>query len=334
MLFGARLSVDLGTCNSFVSFPRKDIFFSEPSVVAVSKSREVLALGESARDMLGRTPADVLATWPLKSGFVSDFSTAESLLKFLYSKALGKNVFFKPDVVMSVPVGATSVESRALLDVSYSAGARNVYLLPAPLVAALGADLPVAQPTGNVIVSLGGGVTEIAVVSLYGIVSQGSVRVGGRDLDLAIQQFIRRKYGLVIGPSTAESLKISLGDALDLRGDVTAEVRGRDYVTGFPRLLEVSAHDLNVQLRPVLEQIALVIKSTLETTPPELSSDILDKGLVLCGGGALLRNVGNYLSAYVGVPVHIADAPKECVIRGLDIVSEHLELFSKSVIHH
>lgn len=332
-MVGMKFCIDLGTTNSIVANKKRGIILSEPTVVAISRdSGKVLAVGSAAKDMLGRTPDDILAIRPLKSGVIADYEMTEILLKYLLNKVIGKSHFMKPDVIISIPGGATSVESRAVLDASYAADARNAYLVPGPLAAAIGAGLPVSQPSGNIIVNIGGGTTEIAVVSLYGIVVHGSVRVGGNDFDDSIIQHIRRKYNLIIGESTAESVKISVGNALNLGAEEILEVRGRDSVTGFPRIAEVSSKEINESLYRNLEKIALAVKDVLEKTPPELAADILDKGIVLSGGTSQLKNIDKYISEYIGVPVHVAEDPINCVIKGLVIVLDHLDQFTKSMI--
>ncbi|MBD3365729.1 MreB/Mrl family cell shape determining protein [candidate division WWE3 bacterium] len=328
-----KLAIDLGTANSIVYVKNKGISLMEPTVVAVSEEGDsILAVGSEAKKMLGRTPEDIVALRPLRSGVIADYRVTEILIKYLIRGAIGKSRFIKPDVVISIPAGATSVESRAVLEAAYSAGAKKAYLVPEPLAAAIGAGLPVSQPSGNIIVNIGGGTTEIAVVSLYGIVVHGSTRVGGNDFDDAIVQHLRREHGLVIGSETAEGVKINLGSAIGARSVDVIEVKGRDSVTGFPRIVEVSSAEINACMERDLERIAMAVKDVLESTPPELSSDILDKGIVLSGGTSQLKNIDKYISGYIGVPVHVADEPILCVVKGLGEVLDHLEMFSKSMI--
>jgi len=328
-----KLAIDLGTTNSIVYMKKKGILLMEPTVVAISEeSGNVLAVGSEAKKMLGRTPEYIKAFKPLKNGVIADYQVTEVLLRYFITKAIGPSRLIKPDVIISIPAGATSVESRAVLDAAYSAGAKRAYLVPEPLAAAIGAGLPVSQPSGNIIVNIGGGTTEIAVVSLYGIVTHGSVRVGGNAFDEAIIQYLRREHGLVIGEGTAEGVKISLGTAvLPKTGDMV-EVKGRDSVTGFPRIVEVSSEEINACMERDLERIGMAIKGVLESTPPELSADILDKGIVLSGGTSQLTNIDKYISDYIGVPVHVADEPILCVVKGLANVLDHFEEFSKSMI--
>lgn len=328
-----KLAIDLGTSNSIVYMKKKGILIMEPTVVAVSEeSGNVLAVGSEAKKMLGRTPEYIKAFKPLKKGVIADYQVTEVLLRYFINKAIGTSRLIKPDVVISIPAGATSVESRAVLDAAYSAGAKRAYLVPEPLAAAIGAGLPVSQPSGNIIVNIGGGTTEIAVVSLYGMVTHGSVRVGGNDFDEAIIQYLRREHGLIIGEGISEGVKISLGTAvLPKTGDM-AEVKGRDSVTGFPRIVEVSSEEVNTCMERDLERIGRAIKGVLEATPPELSADILDKGIVLSGGTSQLKNIDKYISDYIGVPVHVADEPILCVVKGLAKVLDQFDEFSKSMI--
>lgn len=332
-MLSKKLAIDLGTANSIVYLRNKGIVLMEPTVVAVSEDGgKVLSVGSEAKKMLGRTPEDIHALKPLKSGVIADYEVTQVLLKYLINQSIGKSRVIKPDVVISIPAGATSVESRAVLDAAYSAGAKKAYLVPEPLAAAIGADLPVSQPSGNIIVNIGGGTTEIAVVSLYGIVVHGSVRIGGNNFDEAIIQHMRRQHGLVVGEETAEGVKINLGSAMFTKSTDVIEVKGRDSVTGFPRIVDVSSEEINECMQRDLERIAMAIKDVLESTPPELSSDILDKGIVLSGGTSQLKDIDKYISNYIGVPTHVADEPILCVVKGLGTVLDHIDEFSKSMI--
>ncbi len=328
-----KLAIDLGTSNSSIYVKKKGIITTEPTVVAVSEENsEIMSIGEDARKMLGRTPEDIIALRPMKSGVIADYGIARVFISYFINKALSKSKFFKPEAVVSIPVGATSVESKAVLDSVHEAGAKKVYLVPGPLAAAIGAGSPVSQPSGNVIMTLGGGISEIGVISLYGIVVHGSVRVGGIDFDRSIAQYLRREHGLIVGEETAELVKIEIGDALQNPRVEVFEVKGRDSVTGFPRIVEITSEDIYPSLEMILEKIASTTKDVLERTPPELSSDILDKGIVLSGRTSMLKNIDKYISNYVGVPVHVAEEPGVCVINGLGRVLDHLDEFSKSMI--
>jgi rod shape-determining protein MreB and related proteins len=331
-MFVKKIAIDLGTANSLVYVSGKGIVLQEPTVVAVSSEDDrVVAVGSEAREMLGKTPDTIVATKPLKDGVIADYVVTEALLRYFINKALGRNKFIRPDVMISIPAGATSVESRAVLEAAYSAGARFAYLIPEPLAAAIGAGLPISEPSGNMIVNIGGGTTEIAIVSLYGMVVQGSVRVAGNALDELIATHIRRKYGLVIGETTAEHVKITIGSAVPLTKEKFMEVKGRDSVSGFPKTITVGSSEICSCLAMPLNQIALAVKNVLEKTPPELSSDIIDKGIVLSGGSALLPNLDKHISEYTGVAVHLADTPLLCVVKGLSKALDNLEMFSRSM---
>ncbi|RJR27984.1 rod shape-determining protein [candidate division WWE3 bacterium] len=332
-MFGKKIAIDLGTANSLVYVSGRGIVLREPTVVAVSIDEErVVAVGSEAREMLGKTPENITATKPLKDGVIADYVVTEALLRYFINKVMGRYRFVRPDVIISIPAGATSVEARAVLEAAYSAGAKRAFLIPEPLAAAIGAGLPISEPSGNMIVNIGGGTTEIAIVSLYGMVVHGSVRVGGNVLDETIATHIRRKYGLVIGDNTAERVKMEIGQAISPQKDRMMEVKGRDSVTGFPKTITVSASEIAGCMAQPLTQIAQAIKTVLEKTPPELSSDIIDKGIVLSGGTALLGDLDKHISEYTGVPVHIADDPLLCVVKGLSKALDNLDTFSKSMI--
>lgn len=332
-MFVKKIAIDLGTANSLVHLSQKGIIITEPTVVAVSVDDDrVMAVGNEAREMLGKTPENIVATKPLKNGVIADYAVTEALLRYFINKALGSYRFVKPDLMVSIPAGATSVESRAVLEAAYSAGARQAYLMPEPMAAAIGAGLQIGEAAGNMIVNIGGGTTEIAIVSLYGMVVHGSVRTAGNTLDEAIMTHIRRKYGLIIGDSTAEKVKIECGSALRFPKEKFFEVKGRDAVSGFPKTVVVGSHEITECIGPALNQIALAIKNVLEKTPPELSSDIIDKGIILSGGTALLANLDKHIAEYTGVAVHVADEPLLCVVRGLSKAMDNFDTLSKAVI--
>ncbi len=332
-MLSKKIAIDLGTANSLVYVSGKGIVLKEPTVVAVAEDEEkIVAVGSEARDMLGKTPEGIVASRPLKNGVIADYQVTEALLRYFVSKVLGRSRFIKPDIMISIPAGATSVESRAVLEAAYSAGAKKAYLMPEPLAAAIGAGLQIAEPKGNMIVNIGGGTTEIAIVSLYGMVVHGSIRVGGNTLDEAITQYVRRNYGLIIGQNTAEKVKIQIGAAMPLQKEKTVEVKGRDSITGFPKIVNLVSAEVTSCLESSLLSIASGVKSVLESTPPELSSDIIDKGIVLSGGTALLSNIDKYISNYTGVPVHLADDPLYCVVKGLGRAIENVDIFNKSML--
>lgn len=331
-MFNKKIGIDLGTANSLVYVQDQGIILREPTVVAVTVDDEqVVAVGEAAREMLGKTPEGIVATKPLKNGVIADYAVTEALIRYFITKAAGTIRFFRPEVVISIPAGATSVEARAVIDAAYSAGVKNAYLIPEPLAAAIGTGLPISEPTGNMIVNIGGGTTEIAIVSLYGMVTHGSVRVAGNTLDEAIIQHLRRKYNLIIGENTAEKLKIEIGSAYPLNKEDFCEVKGRDSVSGFPKTVNIGSNEITDCFNMPLQQIALAVKNVLEKTPPELSSDILDKGIVLSGGTALLNNLDKYITNFAGVPVHVADEPLNAVISGIAKVLENISYFEKSL---
>lgn len=332
-MFSKKIAIDLGTANSLVYVSGKGIVLREPTVVAISIDDErIMAVGSEAREMIGKTPESIVASRPLKNGVIADYFVTEALLRYFIDKVVGRIRLVKPDVIISIPAGATSVEARAVLDAAYSAGAKAAYLVPEPLAAAIGAGLPISEPSGNMIVNIGGGTTEIAVVSVYGMVVTGSVRVGGTTLDEAIMQYLRRTYNLVIGDNTAEKVKIEIGAAFPLHKEKTMEVKGRDFVTGLPRTVVVSSTEVVQCIAQPLNQIAAAIKGVLERTPPELSSDIIDKGIVLSGGTSLLENLDKYITHFTGVPTHISDDPLLCVVKGLGKAIESFDIFSKSMI--
>lgn len=327
-----RLAIDLGTANSLVYVAEKGIVLNEPTVVAVTiDDNKVVAVGNAAKEMLGRTPMGIVASRPLRNGVIADYVVTEAMLKYFVNKAIGSTRLIKPDVMVSVPVGVTSVESRAVLDAAIAAGARNAYLIPEPLAAAIGAKLPIAEPSGSMIVNCGGGTTEVAIISLGGIVVHNSARVAGNRLDEAIANYLRRKYNLMIGERTAEEVKIRIGSALPLPEELKMEVKGRDSIAGLPRTVEITSSEITEALSTPLNEIVQSIHYVLEQTPPELSSDILDKGMVLTGGTALLRNFAKMITAATGVPAHVGDDPLLCVVKGVGIAVEHIDAFRKSL---
>ncbi|MBC7315027.1 MAG: rod shape-determining protein, partial [Chloroflexi bacterium] len=309
----------------------KGIVLNEPSVVAISLvDNRILAVGNEARAMLGRTPETIEVSRPMRDGVIADYVVTENMLRYFISK-LCRRFERRPEVMLSVPVGVTSVESRAVRDAAIQAGARVAYLIPEPLAAALGADMPVGTPSGNMIVNIGGGASEAAVISMFGIVVSSSVRVAGNKFDEVISAYVRRKYNLMIGEQTAEQLKIAIGSALPLEEPLTMEVRGRDQVTGLPRIATVSSSEITDALAEPLASISATVKSVLEKTPPELVADIIDRGMVLAGGGALLRNVDRYLTQETGIPCHLAENPMLCTALGAGRALQHLPLLRRSL---
>ena len=334
MLF-KKIAIDLGTTYTLVHVPKRGIIINEPSVVAISSiDKQVLAVGEEARDMIGRTPDTIIARRPLKDGVIADYKTTESMLKYFISKATGGIRFFRPEVMIAVPAGITSTERRAVIDATLNAGARAVYIIKQPIAAAIGAEIPIGSASGHMIVEMGGGTSEIAVISLGGIVASTSVRIGGTRLDLAVQEYIKKKYNLAIGERTAENIKIKIGSAMYLSKDekMQMEIKGRDMITGLPKTIVITSDDVTEALQNDLQGIINAVKSVLFHTPPELSADVMDKGMVLSGGTSLLRNIDKLLSQATGVPSMIADDPLLCVARGTGIALDNLEAYKVSIL--
>jgi rod shape-determining protein MreB len=325
-----KIGIDLGTANILVYVKGKGIVTREPSVVAVSDDNHIVAVGEEAREMIGRTPGNITAIRPMKDGVIADYVITEAMLRYFIKKA-GRS-FTKPDVMISVPSGVTSVEKRAVRDAALKAGAREAYLIEEPLAAAIGANVPISGASGNLIIDIGGGTSEIAVISLGGIVVSRSVRVGGNRFDEAIANYVRKKYNVMIGDRTAEEVKIQIGTALPLERELHMEVRGRDLIAGLPRTVPLTSSEVMEALEAPLQQIVGAVRGVLEETPPELSSDIIDKGMVMSGGGALLRNIDKLLTQVTGVPCHVAENALNCVALGTGLALEHFEFFRKSLV--
>ncbi|MFH1712150.1 MAG: rod shape-determining protein [Patescibacteria group bacterium] len=331
-MFAKKIGIDLGTTTVLVYVPKRGIILNEPSVVAVSKiDKKVLAVGKEAKDMLGRTPDTIVARRPLKDGVIADYRTTEAMLRYFINKALGGIRIFRPEVMVAVPGGITSTERRAVIDAALSAGARSAYIIKQPIVAAIGANIPIGSPSGHMIVEIGGGTTEMAVLSLGGIVACDSVRIGGVKLDHAIMEHIRRSYNLAIGERTAEEIKIQVGSAMYLEEKLSMEVKGRDMITGLPKIIEVTSDDVTEAIQPLLEGILTTLKEVLYKTPPELSADVMDKGIVLSGGSSQLRNLDRLIADATGVPTYIAEEPQMAVARGTGLALENLDAYKRSV---
>ncbi len=328
-----RIGIDLGTANTLVYVPRRGIIINEPSVVAISiNDKKVLAVGDEAKEMLGRTPDTIVASKPLRDGVIADYKTTESMLRYFINKALGGMRIFRPEVMIAVPAGITSTERRAVIDATLNAGAKAAYIIKEPIAAAIGANIPIGSASGHMIVDLGGGTSEVAVISLGGIVASTSIRVGGNKLDAAIAEHTRRAYGLAIGERTSELLKISIGSALPLEQKLSMEVRGRDMVTGLPKEMTVLSDDVTEAVQDELAAIIQAIKSVLQVTPPELAADVIDKGMVLSGGSALLRNLDRLVAQATGVPAYVADESLLCVAKGTGVALENLESYKRSIL--
>ena len=324
------MAVDLGTANTLVYVRGRGIVLSEPSVVAIDhRTGEVLAVGIEAKRMLGRTPGNISAIRPLKDGVIADFDVTEQMLKHFIRK-VHQNRWAHPRVVVCVPSGVTGVEKRAVVEATYSAGAREAQLIEEPMAAAIGAGLPVGEPTGSMVVDIGGGTSEVAVISLGGIVVAQSIRVGGDELDEAIINFVKREHKLMIGNQTAEEVKLEIGSAYPLREEVQAEIRGRDMVSGLPKTVVLSSEDVRSALEEPLVQIIDAVKSTLDKTPPELASDVMDRGIMLAGGGSLLQGLDERLRQETEMPIHVAESPLTCVAVGSGRALEEFEVMRKS----
>ncbi len=330
---GRDMAVDLGTANTLVYVRGRGIVLNEPSVVAINtKNGAILAVGTEAKRMIGRTPGHIQVVRPLKDGVIADFDVTEKMLRFFIQKVHRRRWMAKPRVVICVPSGITSVEQRAVEEAAYAAGARSAHIVEEPLAAAIGAGLPIHEPTGNMIVDIGGGTTEVAVISLGGIVTSSSVRVAGDELDEGIIQYVKKEYSLALGERTAEEIKIAVGSAFPLPDEPHAEIRGRDLVTGLPKTIIVSAEEIRRAIEEPVNQIIDAIKNTLDRTPPELSADIMDKGMVLTGGGALLKGLDERLKHETGMPVHITEAPLSCVAIGTGRCVEDFDAMKRVLI--
>ena len=331
-MFAKQIGIDLGTVNVVIYVSGRGIVLEEPSIVAVSvEENKIVAVGEEARAMFGRTPETIQVMRPLRDGVIADYMVTEAMLRYFIAKVCGRFRLFKPQVMISVPVGVTSVESRAVREAALQAGGKEAYLIPEPLAAAIGVGLPIGTPTGNMVVDIGGGTTESAVISMNGIVASSSVRVGGTEMDEAIVSYIRKKYNLMIGEPTAEEVKFRIGSALPLEEEMTMEVQGRDHVTGLPRTVEIKSGEVTEAIAEPLAAIVGVVKAVLEKTPPELASDIIDRGMVLVGGGALLRNVDRLLTQETGVPCYVADNPMSCVAIGAGKALENYHILKRTL---
>jgi len=328
-----KIGIDLGTCNSLVFLPGKGVVLEEPSVVAVSLSEnKILAVGSEAKEMTGRTPDTIRVYRPLKDGVIADFRVTQAMLKYFIDKVSGHFRFLKPELMIGVPAGITSTERRAVIEAGLAAGAKAVYVAKEPILAAIGADIPINSCSGNMIIDIGGGTSETAVISLGGIVTCHSVRVAGDRMDFAISDYIKKKYNLAIGEQTAEEIKIKIGTALPEKEEKKLAIRGRDLILGLPRTIKVSSNEVCEAISDPLADIIQVIKLVLRDTPPELSADIIDKGMVLSGGGSLLRNIPDLIAPATGVPCVLAEEPLHCVAKGAGVILENLDIYKKSIM--
>ncbi len=333
--FSNDLGIDLGTANTLVYVSKRGLLIDEPSVVALDKeSKKVVAIGLEAKKMLGRTPGDIVAIRPMKDGVIADFDLVEHMLKFFIKKVYKKYpTFFRPRAVIGVPSGITEVEKRAVVDSAESAGVREVYLVAEPMASAVGMDIPVGEPSGNMVIDIGGGTAEIAVIALSGMVCDMSVRIGGDEMDEAIVSYLKKTYNLLIGESTAEQIKIQIGSAFPLEDELEMEVKGRDLVAGIPKTLRITSTEIRDALNEPVSTIVEAVKQALEQTPPELSADILDKGIVMTGGSSQLRGLDERLRQETNLPVNVIDEPLTCVARGALKIIENLDKYRSVLLH-
>ncbi|PIU09008.1 MAG: rod shape-determining protein [Candidatus Moranbacteria bacterium CG_4_8_14_3_um_filter_34_16] len=328
-----RIGIDLGTANILVYIPGRGIVANEPSVVAVSvDDNRVLAVGDEAKEMLGRTPDTIFASRPMKDGVIADYKITEAMLKYLINKVSGRFRLIRPEVLVSIPAGVTSTERRAVVDAAIRAGAKTAYIVKEPMLAAIGAGIPIQKASGNMIINIGGGTSEIAVISLGGIVAATSARVGGNKIDQAIADYVKRKFSLAIGDRTAEEIKIKIGSALPQVKEEYMDIRGRDLTGGLPSIVKISSNEVTQAIQDELREIINAIKKVLQETPPELSADIMDKGMVLSGGGALIKNIDQLVTKTIGVPSYVADDAIFCVIKGIGVVLDNLSVYKKAIL--
>jgi rod shape-determining protein MreB len=332
-MLAKRLGIDLGTANVLVYVKGRGIIINEPAVVALAvRDNTVVAVGEEARTMIGRTPSSISVIRPMRDGVIADYLITEAMLRYFIGKTVGRFNLIKPEVMVCIPAGVTSVEQRAVRDAAEQAGARRpAHLIPEPLAAAIGARIPVGSPSGNMVVDIGGGRTEAAVISMYGIVVSESVRVAGDRMDDAIAAYIKRRHNLIVGDRTAEDVKVAIGSALPLEEDLTMEVRGRDQISGLPKTVVVSSQEVTQAVQDCLASIVQTVRSVLERTPPELASDVIDRGIVLTGGASMLRHLDLLLTQETGVPCQAAENPMDCVAIGAGAALEHLEVIKRSL---
>lgn len=332
-MFVKKIGIDLGTANTLVYVPNKGVIINEPSVVAVSiEDNRVLAVGNEAKEMLGKTPDTIIASRPLKDGVIADYRITQAMLSYFIGKAEGKIRLFRPEVMISVPAGITSTERRAVIEAAIQSGAKAAYLVKEPVLAAIGAGIPINTPAGNMIVDIGGGTSEVAIISLGGIVAWSSVRTGGDKIDGAIADYIKKKYNLAIGERTAEQVKIQIGSALPNPDRGSMEVKGRNLIEGLPKTIEINNKEIVEATSGELKEIIKAIKAVLQEAPPELAADIINTGMVLSGGGALLDKIDELVTKVTGVPCYIADEPLLCVARGTGIVLENLDVYKRSIM--
>ena len=332
-MFVRKIGIDLGTANTVVYVPKRGVIVNEPTVVAVSiDDNRVLAVGNEAKEMIGKTPDSIVAYRPLRDGVIADYKVTQAMLTYFISKAEGKIRIFRPEVMISVPAGITSTERRAVIEAAIQSGAKAAYLVKEPVLAAIGAGIPINSPAGNMIVDIGGGTSEVAVISLGGIVAWSSVRVAGDKIDRAIAEYIKKKHNLAIGERTAEEVKIQIGSAVPNPERGNLEVRGRDLVEGLPKTIEITNKEVVEAISSELKEIIKAIKSVLQETPPELSADIINRGMILSGGGSLLNKIDELVTKATGVPAYVADEAMLCVVKGTGVALENLDVYKRSIM--
>ena len=332
-MFIRKIGIDLGTANTLVYIPKKGVVINEPTVVAISlENNRILAIGDEAKKMMGKAPDSISVIRPMKDGVIADYRITQAMLRYFIGKVLNRLRFLRPDVMISVPAGITSTERRAVVEAAVKAGAKNAYIVKEPVLAAIGAGLHINEPVGNMIIDIGGGTSEMAVISLGGIVSCASVRVGGDKINQSISDYIRKKHNLSIGDKTAEIVKIKLGSALPQKEETSLKIKGRDLVGGLPKIVEIKSNEITEAISEQLREIVKTSKIVLQSTPPELIADIMDKGMVLSGGGALLNNLDNLLTESTGVSCRIAKDPLLCVAKGTGMALENLDIYKRSIM--
>ena len=332
-MFIKKVAIDLGTANTLVYVSKKGIIINEPSVVAVSMDdNSILAVGDEAKNMLGRTPDSIVASCPMRDGVIADYRITEAMLRYFIGKAIGNIRIFRPEVMVSVPASITSTERRAVIDATVQAGAKAAYLIKEPLAAAIGAGIPIAQSSGNMVIDIGGGTTEVGVISLGGIVTADSVRTAGNKIDVAVADYIRKKHGLAVGDRTAEEIKIKIGRALPSDKPDVMEIKGRDMVSGLPKIIKVNSNEVCEAIQDQLSEIIQTIKDVLQETPPELAADVIEKGIVLTGGGALITSLNKLITKTTGVPCYIAEEPLLCVAKGTGMAIENLDSYKRNIL--
>lgn len=332
-IFSRKLGIDLGTANTLVFIPGKGVILNEPSVVAVSEQdNKILAIGFEAKSMIGKTPESIITYCPMKDGVIADYRVTEAMLRYFINKAMGRFNILKPDVMISVPAGVTSTERRAVVEAAIRAGAKNAFVVKEPILAAIGANIPIYEPRGHMVVDIGGGTTDVAVISLGGIVASTSVKCAGNKIDAAIADYIKKTFNLAIGDRTAEEVKIKIGAAVPLDEQLTVTIKGRDYVQGLPRSAQVSTNEIVKAIDAELKQVIKAIKDVLQETPPELASDIIDQGIMMTGGSSQLRGLTDLVYRKTGVKATLAEDPLFCVAKGTGIALEHLDVYKKSIL--